>query len=307
LLALAYASFESVISGESVAAAKKNSWVSSPITVIVTVYMAALGVQLYLYLNSVYDSLWLRYFQSLSPRRIWFIICGAAAFVAVLLCVIYGKRIRTRSGRFQKVVVTILIVVAVLEMRHTAVHIWTRQRDVQRNRVRLDIANINEASFRYRRTDYNNSIALGPNFSVGILEKWYFSRYVKLLEKTEDELQARRILLGVQDGTKVFFSKSIEHPTVQSFLRDATHYRPPGHLLSYTGEELVWKIEAPIEGHLSFIDNWAPGWKVSVDDKPAKMNLLFGTFKSVRLTPGQHQVRFYYEPRILFLSARDRF
>jgi hypothetical protein len=162
------------------------------------------------------------------------------------------------------------------------------------------MANLNEASFRYRRTDYNNSIALGPNFSVGILENWYFSRYVKFLKETENELQARRILLGVQDGTKVFYSKPIGHATVESFLRDAMLYRPAGHLLSYRGDELRWEIQAPVEGYLSFIDNWSPGWKVSVDDKPAEIELLFGTFKSVRLTPGRHRVKFYYQPRILF-------
>ncbi|MHC4664570.1 MAG: hypothetical protein ACYS9T_01265 [Planctomycetota bacterium] len=304
LLSLAYASFESMISGESVAAVKKSSWVSSPIAVSVMVYAAALGVQLYLYLNNVYDSLWLWKFQHLSPKRILFIVYGALAFAAILFLVTFGKRIRTRSGRFQKVVVTILIMVAVLEMRSVGNRMWTYQQNVKKDRIRLDIAKINQASFRFPRTDYNNSIALGPRFSVGILENWYFSRYIKFLKETEDELQARRIFLGVHDGTKIFFSKSIGHATVESFLRDAMLYRPAGHVLSYTGDKLRWEIQAPVEGYLSFIDNWAPGWKVSVDDKPAEIELLFGTFKSVRLTPGQHRVRFCYQPRILFLCEK---
>jgi uncharacterized membrane protein YfhO len=62
---------------------------------------------------------------------------------------------------------------------------------------------------------------------------------------------------------------------------------------------LNWEIEAPTAGYLSFIDNWAPGWKARVDDKPANIELLFGTFKSVRLTQGKHKVRFYFEPGIL--------
>jgi hypothetical protein len=296
LLSLAYASFESVISGNSIASAKKNSWLSSPITVVALVYVAALGVQLYLYLNNVYGGLWLRKFQHLSPKRILFIVYGALAFASI----------RLRPGKSLAAVLVALALLVVLEMRHTGIHIWTYPNRVQKSRVHLDIAKVNEASFQYPRTDRNNSVALGPSFSVGILENWYFSRYVRFLKETEDELQARRILLGVQDGTKVFYSKSIDHPTVDSFLRDAMLFRPVGRLLSYTGDEFGWEIQAPVEGYLSFIDNWAPGWKVSVDDKPAEIELLFGTFKSVQLTPGLHQVRFYYEPRILSLSAADK-
>ncbi len=66
--------------------------------------------------------------------------------------------------------------------------------------------------------------------------------------------------------------------------------------MSYTGDELFWEITAPVEGYLSFIDNWDRGWKVFVDDEPSEIELLFGTFKSVKLTPGRHLVRFSYQP-----------
>jgi len=69
--------------------------------------------------------------------------------------------------------------------------------------------------------------------------------------------------------------------------------------LSYTGDELVWEIQAPVEGYLSFIDNWDKDWKVFVDEKEADMELLFGTFKSVRLAPGRHRVRFRYQPGLI--------
>jgi hypothetical protein len=169
---------------------------------------------------------------------------------------------------------------------------WSRE-----ERIYPDVAKFNEVSFRVPRTDFGNSIPLGPNFSVGILENWYFDRYAKFLQKTQDQLQARRILLGVVDGRKLFFSESITHPSVESFLNDAARYDIALKLLSYTGDELSLQIIAPAAGgYLSFIDNWDYGWKVFVDEKEADMKLLFGTFKSVRLTPGQHHVRFSYQP-----------
>jgi hypothetical protein len=308
LLSLAYASFESVILRQYVAASvRKRSWVFSPILSLVGAYVAVLSVQLYLYLNEVYDRYWLDYFKHLSPQRIWFIIYGAAGFVAVLSFMIFSKWIRRRAGRSLTVVLAVLILVAVLEMRPVGTHIWTRQGKLQKNRVHLgNIEKVNEASFRFRRTDHFCSISLQPNFSAGIIENWYFNRYVKFLKKTEDELQARKTLLGVQDGRRIFFSESIQHTTVQSFLRDAQRYPRTGRLVSYTGEELQWDIQTAIGGYLSFIDNWDSGWKVSVDGEPAEIELLFGTFKSVRLAPGQHRVRFYYKPRILFPSRKDK-
>lgn len=307
LLSLGYGSFESVILRQDVAAVvRKRSWVLSPIVALVAAYSAVLGVQLFLYLNEVYDRYWPMYFKHLSPQRIWFIIYGAAAFVIILSFMIFSKWIRRRPGRSLTAVFTVLLVVAVLEMRPVGTHIWTHPGKPQKNRIHMDVAKINKASFRFRRTDHYNSISLGPNFSVGIMKPWYFNRYNRFLEDTEDEIEARRTLLGVKDGTKIFFTESIQHATVQSFLRDAMRYRSPGRLLSYTGEELLWEIQTPVAGYLSFIDNWGPGWYVCVDDEPAEIELLFGTFKSVRLSAGKHRVRFYYQPRLLFPAKKDK-
>ncbi len=193
----------------------------------------------------------------------------------------------------------VLVLVAVLEMRHVGTRTWTYQGQIQKDRIYLDVAKSNEASFHMLRTERNDTIKLGPNFSVGVLPYWYFGRYNKFLKDTENEREARRTLLGISEAGKMFFSESIKHPTVQSFLRDAARYKNPGKLVSYTGDELRWEINTPIEGYLSFIDNWAQGWKVFVDEQEGDIELLFGTFKSVRLTPGQHNVQFSYQPGLI--------
>jgi uncharacterized membrane protein YfhO len=69
-------------------------------------------------------------------------------------------------------------------------------------------------------------------------------------------------------------------------------------LISYNGDELVWELDMPVNGYFSFIDNWDPYWKAYVDDKETPIKLLFGTFKSVPLTPGKHRVIFRYEPTL---------
>lgn len=289
LLSFAYASFESVISQKS--EVKKRSQVWMPIVTVVAVYAVVIVVQFYLYQNRIYDPYWQQFFKNVSSKDITFLITGAAAFLAVLLIIIFPN-----SSLIT--VLFILLLAATIEMRPVGANMWSYQSNAVPERFKLDVASIDEASFRFPRTDNDNTISLGPNFSTGIVPNWYFNRYVKFLGKTDNQLDVQRILLGVRDGTKIFFSESIAHSTIQSFLNDAVRYKNTGKLVSYNGDELIWEINAPVNGYFSFIDNWCPGWKVFVDDKVADMELLFGTFKSVGLSIGHHRVRFCYQPRL---------
>jgi len=299
LLSIAYAWFESVLSGKMTSVYKKRWQSYLPAIIAAAVYTGILCVQIYFYHNNIQDKLWTRYFNHLSPQQIQFIIYGAAAFAVFFSIVLLSKRFSFKSNRALTAVLIFLVLVATVEIRHVGTRVWTYQRQAEKNRIRMDVAKFNEASFRMPRTERNDTIGFGPNFSAGILPNWYFGRYNKFLKDSEDELEARRILLGIRGGRKIFFSESIEYPTVQAFLNDAARYQQSGQLVSYTGDELVWEINAPIKGYLSFIDNWDRGWKVFVDDKVADMELLFGTFKSVRLTPGHHRVRFSYQPGLI--------
>ena len=305
LLSAAYSSFESMISGKDDSDAGKHRQVFSLIVRLAAVYAVILGVQLYLYLNKIYDDYWTAYFKDVSSYDVRFIVYGAVAFFAIFSFVILSKWIQPKSGRSLTAVLAVLVLVATLEMRHVGTRMWPNRDEqfnalwAEKTRIHPDITKINEASFNYpRRASYPESISLDPSFYVGYMDSWYFNRYIRFLRKTKDEPEAQLVLLGMKDGAKIFFSESIEYDTIQSFLRDAGRYRHPGHLVSYTGDELRWEINAPVEGYLSFIDNWDWGWKVFVDDKPSDMELLFGTFKSVRLTPGQHNVRFDYQPTL---------
>jgi hypothetical protein len=298
LLSISYASFESVLSVKKIPVPKKRSYLLAPIVVLVVVYICILCVQIYFYHNNINDRLWTIYFKHLSPQRLQFIVYGAAAFAAFFSIVLLSKRGSFKSNRALTAVLAVLVLVATIEMRHVGARVWTYQRQTYKERKHIDMVKLNEASFNLRRTDRNDTIAL-PNFSVGVLPNWYFGRYNKFLKKTEDELEARRVLLGIRDGRKIFFSESIEHSTVQAFVLDSARYQRPGKLLSYTGDELMWEINTPVEGYLSFIDNWDRGWKVFVDEKETDIELLFGTFKSVRLEPGPHRVRFCYQPGLL--------
>jgi hypothetical protein len=207
--------------------------------------------------------------------------------------------VKVHPGRGWLTAVTVLLIlVATMETWHTGARMWSRRIKAEPQRFKLDVARRNEMSFRYPRTDITNTITLNPIFNVGTVANWYFARYVSFLKNTTGQEQARNVLLGVQDGQKIFFSESIEYPRIESFLQDALRYRQTGRPISYDGDQLQWEIDAPRAGYISFIDNWDADWKAYVDGQPAQIELLFGTFKSVRLTQGKHNVRFSYQPGI---------
>ena len=292
LLSIAYSHFAGMLRNNGGVGLRG---VAAKLGIITCVYAVVLGIQLYLYLNGICTVYWSNYFGDFSANEEWFIFYGAAAIVVILLIVVVSAKIYLGRGRLIAVS-ALLILVATVEMQHTGARQWSHKLNEPMKRLKLDIARMDELSFRYARADAVNSINLGPIFNVGILDNWYFGRYVSFLNRTTSEEPARRFLLGVLDGQKIFFSESIEYPTVESFLQDALRYRQAGRLISYNGDELQWEIDAPRAGYFSFIDNWDYGWKAWVDEQPVKIELLFGTFKSVRLEQGKHKIRFSYQP-----------
>jgi hypothetical protein len=306
LLSLAFNHFENLIS-DSVWIESKSFWKrNQAILTLILIYVVILAVQLYLILNKMYDYYWQEYLQNVSGYNVWFLYTGIAAFAVILSILAVSKKRALVSNKASALVAFLLITAAVFEMWPVGTHTWTYKNIPLRERINFNVDRINRASFDYPRT-YNqnsifrvNSITLSPVFSVGVVENWYFDRYVTFLKKYSDELQARDILLGVAGRQKIFFSASINHKTISDFLRDSLRYKDHGHLLSYTGDKLEWEIQAPAAGYVSFIDNWDSGWKVFVDGEEKKIELLFGTFKSVAVKEGKHLVKFVYKPGWLY-------
>jgi uncharacterized membrane protein YfhO len=50
-------------------------------------------------------------------------------------------------------------------------------------------------------------------------------------------------------------------------------------------------------------DAWYPGWRATVDGRPAEVERAYGLFRSVSLEAGQHLVQFRYAPRSLQIGA----
>jgi len=58
----------------------------------------------------------------------------------------------------------------------------------------------------------------------------------------------------------------------------------------------TWRVTAPVAGWLVLRDLYWPGWKATVDGRPASLYPADGAFRAVRLQPGTNEVRFRYRP-----------
>jgi hypothetical protein len=115
------------------------------------------------------------------------------------------------------------------------------------------------------------------------------------IRMAEQEPEARWAILGMDPkGHRLFMSRSVRHARLTGFLRDAGRFPWSCRIVSYTGDELTMDLRCREPGYLSFIDNWDPKWEAFIDGHETRMELLFGTFKSVPVRPGFHTVVFRY-------------
>ena len=115
---------------------------------------------------------------------------------------------------------------------------------------------------------------------------------------TDDQAESRDQLLGLNDGTRLFFSSSIDYSEIDAFLKDSDRFKHEVEIevLEFTGGSIKIRVDTPESGNLSYIDNWDPDWHGYIDSKETPLQLLFGTFKSLPLPQGEHIVEFMYQP-----------
>ena len=325
MLGAAYDHFESLLrrTAPDGGAAARRLPNARPLVMLTAIFGVVLAAQLYLWRAARFDNYWITYYAggilsgsegaalldylralglhtamtretlvALSERAS--IVCGGMAFAGLFTLLLVGPRVRTQ-GRLRRGVLAGLLALSALDVWIVGPWAWAFMLYPALGRVPVDIALRNEESFRVPRGDFQG-ISAKASFGVGIMDNWYFMRYVDFLKRSKQEPDAARRLLGLEDGRKLFFSERIDHPTIRAFLDDAARFDAMDRVRRYTGDELSVRVVAPIEGYVTFVDNWDADWEASVDNHPVPVERLLGTFKSVRVLKGAHTVRFAYRP-----------
>lgn len=80
--------------------------------------------------------------------------------------------------------------------------------------------------------------------------------------------------------------------------------QPSAHIVAeHTNDLLVAASVGAGGGYLNVFDSFDQDWQVTVDGAPASLLRADGVFRAVRLTAGQHEVRFAYRPRALVIGS----
>ena len=72
---------------------------------------------------------------------------------------------------------------------------------------------------------------------------------------------------------------------------------------SYRASDVVLRVQAPAEGFVVLADTYYPGWRVRVDGVEASLLRANYSMRAVRVGAGTHEVRFRYEPRLLWAGV----
>lgn len=176
--------------------------------------------------------------------------------------------------------------------------LWNNGFASKENREPGNYARLMPVALKTPRKNENSTLTLSPAFSVGSPPKWHYSTYQDFYFDPQNASIARDELLGVIDGRRFFFSSSIDQNSIDTFLMDTREYDIKPEIIEYTGDFLQMNLSAASPGYISFIDNLDTNWIARVDGEPLSLKPLFGTFKSLRLDAGEHEIIMAYCPRL---------
>jgi hypothetical protein len=296
MLALAYESFESrlrELRSDGGRALLRRAFVAP-----IGVYAVILAAQWVLHVAVEPDPYWTENLPHCHGLEIAFIGQGALGAAVVLAALRVAVTALGGGRAFLPCVCASLVVVVALELRPVGAHTWI---DVgwplQRDRLEVDTFYMDSLS--QPRLLLGRTLSLEPGFHVGVIPNWYFERYVTFLIRAAEDVESRDVLLGLKDGRRLFISSRLGFDTAGAFLDDCERAAGDVEVSAYTGDELRCRVVLKDDGYLSFIDNWDPDWRVYVNGEERSLEQLLGSFKSVRLEAGEHQVVFSYRPRLL--------
>jgi len=151
-------------------------------------------------------------------------------------------------------------------------------------------------------------------FNINYFDNFGLDKHTKLVDKyfkrngnLKDGLNQETIkkinqFWGLNDNNKIFFTKKIGHLTIEKFINDVNFLKNNKdvfismEIINYNGDEIYIDLKTNIDGFLTFVDNWSPGWKVYVNNKEKSIIKVLETYKSVKINTGYNKIKFKYEP-----------
>ena len=311
LLARSYDHFEELLglSEEVDKGRGKTGWALAIIAISAAIVLAG---QWWLYVHKSFNFYWLYFFSNFHGWEAVFIFATIASFILLAGLLVLSIWWPLASSKSLAAVVVLCVAIAAIDMRQVGSEQWSYPASHdQAVRRRLGISNALIRALSTPRDNMRETISLDQSFHAGYIWNWYFERYTafhgrvfsldgpnRIVDPEEAPWMGR--LLGLYDGTRLFVSTRIDHSSVREFFEDSdkTVYdvQPQVIVEAYDGDRLVLDVSTRGPMFLNFIDNWDADWVARINGRPAEIEKLFGTFKSVRLEAGKSKVEFLYCP-----------
>ncbi len=269
--------------------------------VLTSIYVPVLLIQILLFVNEPVDRYWESYFYLFSRHKVFFLYSGFAAYTLLFSGGFLFQKLRRKVSHVG--ILGIFCATAILDLWHVGAYSWwagTITTDEDARIVYNIPGRIMPESFLYNRQDILQpaQVSLKPTFFVGYAIDWYFKDYMDFFLAHEFEKEKRGVFLSVDGGQRIFFTQEIDHKTIAAFLDDSARNVSNYEVDFFDGDRLELIVHAPVGGYISYIDNWDPFWRATVDGEDAPVEKLFGSFKAVQVDEGTSRVVFHYQPSL---------
>lgn len=215
------------------------------------------------------------------------------SIVSTFLIALFIKKRRNEYRLNKRIIVYVVLIFGLFEFYVFSPWLWlTGEQKSERINIEAD----NGKAFYENRTLKYKTVSTNNNYNAGIVADWYYKSYLEFLNKNSDDSINLKRILGIDNSKKIFLSSSIRHANLNSFFADSDSLNVPMNIIYYSGDELEIEINNEMNCYVNYIDNMDRHWKAYVNKQEVKIELLFDTFKSVRLEKGLNNVRFKYEP-----------
>ncbi|MDP2663866.1 MAG: YfhO family protein, partial [bacterium] len=128
------------------------------------------------------------------------------------------------------------------------------------------------------------------------MPRWYFVPEAKVIPDEEALLTAMADQKFLPIRTVLLEKEPRQVPPSFSGSLDDFKKDNPLTLQKYGATEVLINAQIKDHGFLVLSDLFYPGWKVQVDNQEKEILPANYLVRAVELTPGQHEVRFYYDP-----------
>lgn len=268
------------------------------------------------YWNSYWNFYWNYYFkggawplmQNFDERYFILMTLVSSTLIAVIVSLGYRGGIKHKS-----IVCAAIVAVSALDVGFVSNVQWSipfvKQSPAE------SIAKIQN---EFNKSRVLQSGTVDPEFGTqyaGALENWGFKRHMDFYGRyfnrngnpvdsvAPAEIAAVVRLFGAdKSAQRLFVSQRIDYQSPLEFMSDvdrtAAEIYHQIRVINYDGNTLRGEIAVNDTVWLSFIDNWDPSWKATINGEEVSLERLFGSYKSVQIPAGKWEVVFSYRPQL---------